>query len=407
MRINKTLYYFLAVLMAVACKEQASTKTEETNYMEGTFGYDLSFLQKHDSVVVLKDGDAQVIVSPNYQGKVFTSTAAGVNGKSFGWINYKAFTAPPDPHMNAYGGENRLWLGPEGGPFSLFFSGGVEMNFSNWKTPAPIDTERWEMVSKNDQAVTMKKDMELTSYAGTSFSLTVDRTVTILQRNEVMSLAGVEFDTSIKMVGYRTENRLTNKGTVAWNEKTGAPCIWMLDMFNPSAKTVIVVPYEQPGDSTAKIATTDYFGEIPGDRIKYQNGAVLFKADGKSRGKIGLGPARAKPVAGSFDGENRVLTITFFDVDKNGKYLNQEWTTKKPPYSGDAVNAYNDGPIEGGSQMGPFYEIESVSPAAFLQPGATLSHNHTVLHFTGNKKILDDIAAKTLGISLNELENAF
>ena len=407
MRINKTLYYFLAVLMAVACKEQASTKTEETNYMEGTFGYDLSFLQKHDSVVVLKDGDAQVIVSPNYQGKVFTSTAAGVNGKSFGWINYKAFTAPPDPHMNAYGGENRLWLGPEGGPFSLFFPGGVEMNFSNWKTPAPIDTERWESVSKNDQAVTMKKDMELTSYAGTSFSLTVDRTVTILQRNDVMSLAGVEFDTSIKMVGYRTENRLTNKGTVAWNEKTGAPCIWMLDMFNPSAKTVIVVPYEQPGDSTAKIATTDYFGEIPGDRIKYQNGAVLFKADGKSRGKIGLGSSRAKPVAGSFDGENRVLTITFFDVDKNGKYLNQEWTTKKPPYSGDAVNAYNDGPIEGGSQMGPFYEIESVSPAAFLQPGATLSHNHTVLHFTGNKKILDDIAAKTLGISLNELENAF
>ena len=71
------------------------------------------------------------------------------------------------------------------------------------------------------------------------------------------------------------------------------------------------------------------------------------------------------------------------------------------------MNAYNDGPIEGGSQMGPFYEIESVSPAAFLQPGATLSHNHTVLHFTGNKKILDDIAAKTLGISLNELENAF
>ena len=68
MRINKTLYYFLAVLMAVACKEQASTKTEETNYMEGTFGYDLSFLQKHDSVVVLKDGDAQVIVSPNYPG---------------------------------------------------------------------------------------------------------------------------------------------------------------------------------------------------------------------------------------------------------------------------------------------------------------------------------------------------
>lgn len=90
-------------------------------YPKGSFGYDLEFLQKHDSIVILKSDNAQVIVSPKYQGKVFTSSADGLDGNSFGWIHYSAFEGPLDPHMNAYGGENRLWLGPEGGRFSVFF----------------------------------------------------------------------------------------------------------------------------------------------------------------------------------------------------------------------------------------------------------------------------------------------
>ena len=90
--------------------------TDSTNFKEGSFGFDHKFLSKHDSLIVLKNksGESKVIVSAKYQGKVFTSTAEGDQGRSFGWINYKAFTESVDPHMNAYGGENRLWLGPEG-----------------------------------------------------------------------------------------------------------------------------------------------------------------------------------------------------------------------------------------------------------------------------------------------------
>jgi hypothetical protein len=120
-----------------------------------------------------------------------------------------------------------------------------------------------------------------------------------------------------------------------------------------------------------------------------------------------VNPVKAKPVAGSYDAENNVLTITLFDADSSAKYLNQEWNTSKPPFSGDAVNAYNDGPLADGTQMGPFYEIESVSPAAFLKPGQSLSHNHTVFHFTGEEKVLDQIAIKLLGISLEEIKKAF
>ena len=73
---------------------------------------------------------------------------------------------------------------------------------------------------------------------------------------------------------------------------------------------------------------------------------------------------------------------------------------------GDAVNSYNDGPLADGSQMGPFYEIESVSPGAFLKPGEKLAHQHFIFHFTGNKESLNVIALKVLGISLSDIQSA-
>jgi len=209
----------------------------------------------------------------------------------------------------------------------------------------------------------------------------------------------------VQAVGFRTNNAITNTGDKEWDKNTGAPCLWMLDMFNPSAQTVVVIPYQETGKS--KVATTDYFGEIPADRISYKNGVLLFKADGKARGKLGIAPDRAKPVAGSYDALNHILTITTFDVARGATYLNQEWTTTKDPLNGDAVNAYNDGPLADGSQMGPFYEIESVSPAAFLKSGNTLTHTHHVFHFSGDKAALNSIAEKVLGISLAHIENAF
>jgi hypothetical protein len=382
---------------------------DETKYEKGTFGYDLHFLNKYDSVIVLKaDSSAQVIVSPKYQAKVFTSTAAGLEGKSFGWVNYKAFTEAADPHMNAYGGENRIWLGPEGGRFSLFFKAGDSMVFDNWKTPAAFDTEAWNILSRSDQSVEMQKDMQLVNYSGTTFTLTANRSVSMLNRGEISNLLQTGIDTSLQVVGYTTSNAITNKGKNDWNEVTGMPCIWILDMLNPSPSTVIVVPYLADAvTDTSEIATTDYFGEIGKDRLKFLQNTILFKADGKSRGKIGLRPATAKQAAGSYDPESKMLTITTFDIDRNGLYMNQVWGTKEPAFTGDAVNAYNDGPLENGSQMGPFYEIESVSPAALLRPGETLRHNHSVIHLTGDEITLDSVCRAVLGISISDIRQAF
>jgi hypothetical protein len=181
----------------------------------------------------------------------------------------------------------------------------------------------------------------------------------------------------------------------------------MLDMFNPSEKTVILVPYQHPSDTTSKIATTNYFGEIPADRLKHRDGILFFKADGRSRGKLGLDPSRATHFIGSYDALHKILTVAHFELNPAAKYLNQEWNTLKPPFSGDAVNAYNDGPLANGTQMGPFYEIESVSPAALLKPGELLEHRHTVFHFTGSEPALNKIAESVFHVSIDEVNSIF
>jgi hypothetical protein len=111
---------------------------------------------------------------------------------------------------------------------------------------------------------------------------------------------------------------------------------------------------------------------------------------------------------GSFDSENNVLTLLICRMPE-GKtdYVNSSWQIQDNPYSGDAMNSYNDGPLEDGSQMGPFYELESSSPAAGLKPGEELVHVQFTLHLTGSRDLLNNVAVKVLGISLDEIENAF
>ena len=78
------------------------------------------------------------------------------------------------------------------------------------------------------------------------------------------------------------------------------------------------------------------------------------------------------------------------------------WEIQNDPFSGDAVNAYNDGPIEG-KQMGQFYELESSSPAASLGAGESIHHLHRTIHLKGDKINLDKIAFKLLGIGVDAI----
>lgn len=382
------------------------------DYKKGTYGYDLKFLKEKDNgLIVLKgdNGKAEVIVSPKYQAKVFTSTANGPDGASLGFVNHDVLNSNvPDEHMNGYGGENRFWLGPEGGQYSIFFEPGREQVFNNWHTPKAIDTEPWDIKEVSSAEVTLTKEMELQNFQGNILRILADRKIKLISAAQVEQELDVQLPEGINVAAYSTENKITNLNDFKWDEKTGTVCIWILDMFNPSDSAVTVVPYTEGNEKElGVIATTGYFGEIPSDRIHYENGILYLKTDGKYRSKLGMSASRTKAIAGNYDPLSKRLTIITFDADPVATYLNQEWNPEKDPLTGDALNAYNDGPLEDGSIMGPFLELESCSPAAFLKPGESLSHKQNVFHLTGEEDILSPVCEKLLGVSPEKVKRIF
>jgi hypothetical protein len=154
--------------------------------------------------------------------------------------------------------------------------------------------------------------------------------------------------------------------------------------------------------------TSDYFGQVPAERLVVKDDVIYFSGDGKFRSKIGIGPKRSKGVLGSYDAENRVLTIVQFSRAANATdYVNSLWKIQDKPYGGDAANSYNDGPpAPGAKPLGPFYELESSSPAVELKPGKSLEHLHRTIHLTGGESELDSVAQAVFGVSLANIKSA-
>jgi len=366
---------------------------------------DKQFLSKYLQVVELKSGDKCLLVTPDLQGRVLTSSATGEEGYSFGWLNYDLISSGKFlPHCNNFGGEDRFWLGPEGGQYSIFFKGesGKSFDFEDWQAPDLIDTDKWELVSANEQKAAFTKSAVLENWSGSNLACRLDRSVTLLDNQSVSFELEIELSKGVSSVVFRSENKLTNTGNCEWNQSTGMLSIWILGQFIPSDKNTIIIPYKKA--DKAKI-NDSYFGKIDSDRLKMTDTALFFRGDGGKRGKIGTPPEMTIPVAGAYNAENETLTIVKFNFDiKKNIYVNSMWEYQVDPFKGDVINSYNDGPLEDGSIMGPFYEIETSSPAACLKPGETLTHIHTTMHFKGKLEELNKIARKVLGIDLLEIE---
>ncbi len=410
----QTGLFLLIVLMITGCSAPKSKKSESekstvATFSKDTYGYDRQFLEKHHAIVELKRGDAAVLLVPDFQGRVMTSTCEGDEGASFGWINHDLIASGKTvEHINAFGGEERFWIGPEGGQYSIYFAKGKDFVFENWFVPASIDTEPFQIVDKNETAVTFTKDIHLVNYSGTQFNLNVNRKVTLLTAEQVMANLGVE-DKSLFVVAYESANTMKNNGDKEWTKESGLLSIWMLSMFNPSPDVTIVIPVKEGDESELDpMVNDDYFGKISSDRLKVKGNTVFFKGDGKSRGKIGIPPLRATRFMGSYDARSKVLTVLECELPE-GKtdFVNSAWKLQDNPYSGDALNSYNDGPLEDGSQLGPFYELESSSPALALKPGASYTHTQRIYHIKGDEKSLNEVSEEVLNVSLSMIEGAF
>jgi len=404
-----TLIILLSVFPFLTSNTDRKLKKHMNQPEENSYSKDKLFLKNYCDLIELNNGNAKVLLSKDYQGRVFTSTATGDKGLSFGWINYKLFkSGKVSTQFNPYGGEERLWLGPEGGPFSIYFEKGKEQKFENWVVPKELDVLAFDVVRKTPQSVSFQKEFTLKNYTGTILNIGIERNVKLLEPKEVENALNCPIDKSLKYVAYESENILINKGVTDWNKQTGVLSLWVLSQFNPSEEGVVFIPYKEgPESELGKIVTDDYFGKVPSNRLIIKGGIIYFKTDGKYRSKIGISPKRALPFCGSYDSQKQVLTLLWFSIPKEpSEYVNSKWGNQDP-FKGDVVNSYNDGPVEDGSIMGPFYEIESSSPAAFLSPGQEIIHTQRIFHITGNEKKLSLITEKIFNISIKEIKEAF
>jgi hypothetical protein len=376
------------------------------------FGSDLDFLKKNTDVIVLSDntGSAELVIAPLYQGRVMTSTAEGAGGLSFGWINRELIAEHKfREHINALGGEDRFWMGPEGGQYSIFFAKGVPFDLEHWFTPAPLDTEPFEVVSKAEDRAQLRHKFSLTNYSGTKFNVEVDRAVRLLPADEAWKKLGVSGPVGVKLVAFETVNKITNAGPAPWKRETGLLSIWILGMFNPSPTTTVVIPIKAgPEAELGPAVNADYFGPVPPDRLAVKDGVVYFSGDGEYRSKIGISPKRAKPLLGSYDAANKVLTLVQFTLPPGATdYVNSMWKIQEHPYGGDVANSYNDGPpAPGAKPLGPFYELESSSPAAALAPGQNLEHVQRTFHLKGSEADLEGVAKAVLGVGVQQIATA-
>ncbi|HSZ84812.1 MAG TPA: DUF6786 family protein, partial [Puia sp.] len=116
--------YSLIILIIVVLYSCGIVKIKIDDYKKGTYGYDATFLKKNlGGLIELSDSNtgAKVLLCASYQGRVLTS-AANDTDNSFGWINYDLIASQKKKaQFNPIGGEERFWIGPEGGQNAFYF----------------------------------------------------------------------------------------------------------------------------------------------------------------------------------------------------------------------------------------------------------------------------------------------
>ncbi len=409
------------VLAVIVCAASWHSWHGACRAQDGGFAQDLDFLKKHTPVVLLERGDVAVALAPAWQGRVMTSTVDREIGASFGWINRPvietgflskaARKGKLEEHIYIFGGEERFWLGPEGGQFGLFFQPGSKFEFADWRTPAAIDIDGFELIDSKSDRAHFRHRCQLQNFSGTTFDIGIERSVRLLDASAISERLDCELPEGIQSVAYETDNRIINQGEQAWRRETGLLSIWLLGMYNPSPRTTVVLPFAagKADSDLGPVVNDSYFGKVPPEYLRVEDEVIFFRGDGTRRGKIGIGPRRSKGVAGSYDAAGGVLTLVGYNQQAapNG-FVNSMWEHQDAPYSGDVINAYNDGsPAPGEPPLGPFYELETSSPAAELEPGESMRHIQWTLHLVGPEDLLDPIASGVLGAGIGRIKAVF
>ncbi|HBT77509.1 MAG TPA: hypothetical protein DEB39_11455 [Planctomycetaceae bacterium] len=373
---------------------------------------------------------ARVAICPEWNGRVMTSTADGIDGDSFGLIRVGDIEAgmSQGPY-NFFGGEDQFTLSPEGGPFSLYYAVDPdESAIRKNQVAIPVGfTEDAFEVDRGTQgsSLRMRRTIRMRNLAGAQFDLDVFRTARLTADHELVAIFGdtvaaVLGQQDLSYVSYQTSTSIINRGAPI-AKSSGLVSIRARSMFNSTANHVILVPFK-PGEEErfGSAVCVDFFGMPPRGRLRILPEVALLCANGKYRCQIGVSRKRVLPYLGAVDFRNGVLTLVTFNLPQSPmeyEYLSNEYcetvsnTTcdfirtreyyleqmlanpseeTAPLYAGEVVRAYSNGPSGPNDRSTcPFYEFNTFSPAFELQRSEMISHHQYTTHINADRLTLE------------------
>ncbi len=354
----------------------------------------------HEPVILKpRRGGSQVLVAPTLSGRVMGTAFDGPDGVFGGFVDARAFREGMRDIWDNWGGEERYWLCPEGGQFGLMFQGRAN-TFENYTVQPGINRQRYEVVecAREANSVTMRAAFEMVNAAGTQFQVESTRRITALEDCPYAAASA-----AVAAAGFQSESTLVNTGGEPWTRATGCLAHWHLGQFLPGPETVVIIPYRQ-GPTPDPPVREDYFREFcPGgrmapERYSIRDGFVLFKADGRFRTKIGQNRSRATGLMASYNLATNEMIVLDYDFYPHLEYAASYWYEQPEPFEGDCMSFSAEGPD------GRCYELEAISPALFLSPGASFTFRTRTMHLRGPRVDMARICRAHLGAGIATLE---
>ena len=376
---------------------------------------DLTRVAGAEPVVLRGEGGRVVVVAPGLVGRVLSADFDGLDGPSNAYIVEEQFKEgmSKDGHgqWNQFGGEERVQFTPNGGIHALYFSPGQPQIYQNQFMPPAVNDGRYEIIgrSADERSVSFQLKTRFVNYIGTEMDIEISRRVEVLDDCPF----AMGFGGKVECVGFESRTSPKNIGAKPLTKETGALGIWNAGNFLAGERVIAILPYRPgPVAELGDPVGTGYFKLVCPDGVMQDNywktnkDHVLVKASGSQQTLIDMWRRRSVGRLGSVNLEDYSLTIVDYDYYPELEYYSTYYLPN------------DDDPFDGSTQalfilssqdihdygIPLLYELESISPALFLQPGERFCHVARTWHLRGERAALAQICRRHLNAEERELE---
>ncbi len=352
-----------------------------------TYLYDLQFIEIYGRAYeqTADNGNARIVVSPDFQGRVMTSSATGINGFSNGWINKRFISRDIIlDKENPYGGENYTWIGPNDGEYSLFHKFNKEGDTA-FQVPADLDQFPFLMEFVSDTSMLLTKKLNATNLKGSTFNAKLSRFITLHSKSTINHLLHLNGDTAqLSIVGYTVKSTLTNIGMNNWDESTGLMSLQNVNQFNGEGTSTIFLQ----NHNAIPLDSISVFSNMDSSNVKFNNQVLALRADGIHTYTLKLPIFASSSLIGIYTPKLQRLTII---QNNNAESKRQE-----------RLEIKNGAPLEGTS-IASYYQLRADSGSKPLKPNESIKQSQSIYHIYGDSTTMNSVLVKVFDLELAEI----